>query len=61
MIGGANIKTGVIAQVFCDSTSDVTDLEQYARDHDLRQGSTAYVIANGDVYMMQSDYTWVKQ
>lgn len=61
MIGGSNLRSGMIETLFCDAASDVTDLEQFARDHDLKQGSNAYVIENGDVYIMQSNYTWVKQ
>ena len=58
MIGGGNIRTGVVEELYCDTPADIADLEQYARDHDLKQGSTALIISTGEVYAMKSDYTW---
>ena len=62
MIGGFNIKRGTMSEdIRCDDVSDVAGLSAFAEEWDLKQGSVAYVIATGEVYMMQSDKTWVKQ
>jgi len=62
MIGGNNsIKTGSVADFFCDDTSDVADLPQFAQDNHLSMGSSCYCIGTGELYMMKSDGTWKKQ
>ena len=49
------------AHLACDTAADVTDLQQYAEDNNLKLGSDCLVVATGDVYLMKSDQTWVKQ
>ena len=53
-----NIKPTQVASLACDSESDVANLEQYAKDNNLKLGSTCLVIDTGKVYAMKSDYTW---
>ena len=62
MIGGNNtVKTGTVADFFCDSVADVADLPQFAQDNNLSMGSSCYCIDNGTLYMMKSDGTWKEQ
>lgn len=61
MIGGANYRTGTTADFYCDDNTDVANLEQFARDHELQIGSTCYCVDTGELYMMKSDFTWKKQ
>lgn len=62
MIGGNNsIKTGAVADFFCDDTSDVANLEQFAEKNNLSMGSSCYCIDTGELYIMRSDGTWKKQ
>ena len=62
MIGGANsVKSGSVADFFCDSSSDVANLPQYAQDHNLSMGSSCYCIDTGNLYILKSDGTWKKQ
>lgn len=46
--------------LFADTAADLTGVTTFDSIV-LQSGSTAYDIATGDVYMMQSDGTWVKQ
>lgn len=61
MIGGANYKTGVTADFFCDDNADVANLEQFARDNKLQMGSTCYCIDTGTLYMLKSTGEWKAQ
>lgn len=62
MIGGNDsIKTGKVADFFCDDSSDVANLEQFGRDNNLSMGSSCYCISTGELYMMKSDFSWKKQ
>ena len=62
MIGGANqVKTGTVADFFCDDSSDVANLPQYAQEHNLSMGSTCYCIDTGELYMLKSTGEWKKQ
>lgn len=60
MIGGANIKSGVINEFYCDDNNDVANLEQFGRDHNLAMGSKCYCIGTGKVYMMKSTFEFVE-
>lgn len=53
-----NIKPTQVASLACDDASDVADLEQYAKDNNLKLGSTCLVVETGQVYAMKSNYTW---
>lgn len=62
MIGGNNsVKTGTVADFFCDDSSDVANLEQFARDNNLSMGSSCYCIDTSTLYMLKSDGTWKAQ
>ena len=62
MIGGANqVKTGTVADFFCDDVSDVANLPQYAQDHKLSMGSSCYCIDTATLYILKSDGTWKAQ
>ena len=62
MIGGNNtIKSGSIADVFCDDATDVANLPQFAQTHNLSMGSTCYVIDTGELYILKSTGEWKKQ
>lgn len=62
MIGGNNsIKSGTVADFFCDDSSDVANLPQFAEENNLSMGSSCYCIGTGELYMMKSDGTWKKQ
>ena len=62
MIGGNNsVKSGSIADVFCDSSADVVNLAQFAKDNNLSMGSTCYVIDTGELYILKSTGEWKKQ
>lgn len=61
MIGGANYKTGITTDFFCDDATDIANLEQFAIDNDLKIGSSCFCIDTGDLYIMKSDRTWKKQ
>lgn len=61
MIGGSNVKTGVVSDFFCDSTADVADLPQFAKDNNLQMGSSCYCIDTSTLYMLKSDGTWKAQ
>ena len=62
MIGGANsVKSGTVADFFCDDANDLADLPQYAQDHDLSMGSSCYCIDTATLYMLKSDGTWKAQ
>lgn len=58
MIGGSNIQSGVANEIFCDTTQDVAELEEFARKWEFAQGSTCLCIETSEVYCMKSDYTW---
>ena len=60
MIGGFNIKRGAQAELYCDTTSDVNDLPQFAQDWDLQMGSSCLCIQDSSVYMLKSDGNWKK-
>ena len=47
-------------EIFCDGTSDVANLPQYAIDHNLQPGTTCLVIDTAEVYALKSDGTWKK-
>lgn len=47
----------VVAEIFADDLSDISDLET-VEGRKLSQGSTAYVIKSGDIYVMGSDGVW---
>lgn len=53
-----NIYPNCVASLACDDASDVADLEQYAKDNNLKLGSTCLVVDTGQVYAMKSDFTW---
>ena len=61
MIGGSNIVKGARNDIYADTATDVTDLEQFAEDWELTQGSTCLVIDTFDVYVLKSDGTWKKK
>ena len=62
MIGGnGTVKSGAIADFFCDGSADVADLPQFAEEHNLSMGSSCYCIDTGELYIMRSDGTWKKQ
>ena len=62
MIGGNNsVKSGTIADFFCDNASDVANLPQYAEDHKLSMGSSCYCIDTSTLYILKSDGTWKAQ
>ena len=52
-------------EIFLDTSSDLpTDVYQFSTEtsrYKIGQGSLAYDISTGDMYMMQSDGTWVVQ
>ena len=47
----------VVAEIFADDLSDISDLKT-VEGRKLSQGSTAYVIKSGDIYVMGSDGVW---
>lgn len=64
-----HIKTNVVNHVttvvryyefFCDSTSDLPN-KNLDSESIIDMGSIAYVINDGDMYMMDSTGTWIKQ
>lgn len=57
---GAVTPTGV-GHLACDAATDVANLPAYAEANGLRLGTDCIVVATGDVYIMQSDFTFVKQ
>ena len=48
---------GAVAEIFADDLSDISDLET-VEGRKLSQGSTAYIIKSGDIYVMGSDGVW---
>lgn len=48
---------GAVAEIFADDLSDISDLKT-VEGRKLSQGSTAYVIKSGDIYVMGSDGVW---
>lgn len=46
------------AELRADSASDVSDLPDFAAEHNLKAGSSCLVIASGSLYMMDSTETW---
>ena len=61
MIGGSNIKTGVRNDIFADTATDLDNLEQFAIDWSLAQGSICLCIETGKFYVLQSTGSWVLQ
>lgn len=61
MIGGSNIKTGVRNDIFADTATDLENLEQFAIDWSLAQGSICLCIETGKFYVLQSTGSWVLQ
>ena len=57
-IFGGNIKTGTVADLSCDSASDVANLPTFADEWNLLPGSTCLCIDTSEVYAMKSDKTW---
>ena len=51
---------GVQAELRADSTTDVSDLENFATEYDLKPGSECLILSSSELYMMKSDETWVK-
>ena len=47
----------VVAEIFADDLSDISTLET-VEGRKLSQGSTAYIIKSGDIYVMGSDGVW---
>lgn len=54
------IKPMNVASLACDDESDVENLPDFARDNNLKLGTTCLCIDTGEVYAMKSDYTWKK-
>ena len=52
---------GTQASIYADSASDVEDLQKFAEWNNLKGGSSCFVIATGDVYMLDSELEWHKQ
>ena len=48
---------GAVAEIFADDLSDISTLET-VEGRKLSQGSTAYIIKSGDIYVMGSDGVW---
>lgn len=48
---------GAVAEIFADDLSDISELETI-EGRKLSQGSTAYIIKSGDIYVMGSDGVW---
>lgn len=49
---------GVQAELRADSSSDVSDLPDFAIEHNLKKGSSCLIIASGTLYMMDSTEAW---
>ena len=50
----------VRAEIFCDSASDLP-AKDAMEGTEFAMGSIAYTIAEGDLYVLQSSGTWVKE
>lgn len=50
----------VQAELRADSSTDVSDLEDFAAEYNLKPGSECLVLSSSELYMMKSDETWVK-
>lgn len=51
-------------EIFADAAADLTTAavaELIGEDHDVAQGSVAWIISDASVYMYNSQGTWVKQ
>ena len=60
-IYGNDIKTGKVNEdIFCDASTDINDLPEFAELHDLKPGSQCLCAGNSTVYQMLSDGTWKK-
>lgn len=46
------------AELRADSSTDVSDLPDFATEHNLKPGSECLIIQSAEVYMMKSDETW---
>ena len=49
------------ASIYADGASDVANLDTFTEENHLKAGSDCYVIATGDVYMLDSEMNWVLQ
>ena len=49
---------GVQAELRADGTSDVSDLPDFATEHNLKAGSSCLVISNATLYMLDSNDMW---
>lgn len=50
-------KSRVIAEIYVDTVSELPAYD-YNEDFDLVQGSVAYVVQSGELYVMSSDGKW---
>lgn len=51
---------GQEANIYADNTADVTKLAQFAKDNDLKPGSSCLVIGSSSVYTLNSSGQWVQ-
>lgn len=51
---------GQEAQLYADNTADVSNLAQFARDNDVKPGSSCLVIGASAVYTLNSSGQWVQ-
>ena len=49
------------ASVFADGASDVSNLDTFTQQNNLKAGSDCYVIGTGEVYMLDSEMNWKLQ
>lgn len=47
------------AELRADDATDVTDLADFATEHNLQEGSTCLILGTSEVYGMKSDGSWV--
>ena len=47
--------------IFFDSSADLEQLEQYAKDKGLRMGSLAVCVADGSEYLLNSSGKWCRK
>jgi len=60
MINAIEMGANGTATLACDSADDVLNLPDFAEDNNLKLGTTCICAANGKVYIMQSDFTFVE-
>ena len=58
---GENGKAHAQTDLMADTSADIANLDTFTEDNGILPGSSCYVIATSDLYVLDSTGTWKKQ